>query len=68
MTLILSRLIRQMLAIVLEMNSKGLYQIKVQEKKERVVVLCLVLSRCSRTTTAKKCTKKRDARAKLLFC
>ena len=40
MTLILSRLIRQMLAIVLEMNSKGLYQIKVQEKKERVVVLC----------------------------
>ena len=25
-------------------------------------------SRCSRVTTAKKCTKKRDARAKLLFC
>ena len=26
------------------------------------------LSRCSRATTAKKCTKKRDARTKLLFC
>ena len=26
------------------------------------------LSRCSRTATAKKCTKKRDARAELLFC
>ena len=25
-------------------------------------------TRCSRATTAKKCTKKRDARAKLLFC
>ena len=25
-------------------------------------------SRCSRATTAKKCTKKRDGRAKLLFC
>ena len=28
----------------------------------------LAFSRCSRATTAKKCTKKRDARAKLLFC
>ena len=26
------------------------------------------LSRCNRATTAKRCTKKRDARAKLLFC
>ena len=26
------------------------------------------LPRCSRATTAKKCTKKSDARAKLLFC
>ena len=26
------------------------------------------LSRCSRAATAKKCTKKGDARAKLLFC
>ena len=27
-----------------------------------------VMSRCSRAGTAKKCTKKRDARAELLFC
>ena len=47
----------------LELNSKGLYQ--VQEKKKKVVFLSsrprqcevLALSRCSRTTTAKKCTK-----------
>ena len=26
------------------------------------------LSRCSRATTVKRCTKKRDALAKLLFC
>ena len=26
------------------------------------------VSRCRRATTAKKCTKMRDARAKLLFC
>ena len=52
-------------------------RIKVQEKKSKVVVLCSRplqnvkldrLSRRSRTTKAKKCTKKRDARAKLLFC
>ena len=52
--------------------------IKVQEKKKKVVVLCSrprrnmkllrAASRCSRATTAEKCTKKRDARAKLLFC
>ena len=45
--------------------------IKVQEKKKKVVVFC---SRprenvsCSHAATAEKCTKKRDPRAKLLFC
>ena len=51
------------LQMFLKLNSKGLYQ--VQEKKKKVVVLSsrprqcevLALSRCSRTTTAKKCTK-----------
>ena len=33
-----------------------------------LVYLLRVVSRRSRATTAKKCTKKRDARAKLLFC
>ena len=50
--------------------------IKIQEKKNKVVVLysrprknvkLFALSRRSRATTAKKCTKKRDTRAKLLF-
>ena len=58
----------------LELNSKGLYQSSGKEKK--VVVFCSRprqnmnsgTSRCSRATTAKKCTKKRDARAKLVFC
>ena len=38
MTLILSRLICQMLAIVLEMNSKGLYQ---SSGKERELMSCV---------------------------
>ena len=52
--------------------------IKVQEKKSKVVVSCSrprqnvkllqAVSRCSRATMAEKCTKKRDARAELLFC
>ena len=52
--------------------------IEVQEKKKKIVVLCsrppqnvklgTVLSCRSRATTAKKCTKKPDAHAKLLFC
>ena len=80
----------------LELNYKRLYG--VQQKKNKVVVLCShsypanrVLSRkiqgdsvrkvshsaqnmklgilcCSRAVTAKKCTKKHDARAELLFC
>ena len=61
----------------LEQNSEDCF--KVQEKKKKVVVLCSrprqnvksgTFSLCCRATTAKKyvCTKKRDARAKLLFC
>ena len=51
--------------------------IKVQEKKKKVVVLCsrprqnvnfFFFSRCGHATTTKKCTIKRDALAKLLFC
>ena len=46
--------------------------IEVQEKKKKFVILCLRppqnVSRRSRTLTAKKCRKKRDACAKLLFC
>ena len=50
--------------------------IKIQEKKNKVVVLysrprknvkLFALSRRSRATTAKKCTKKRDTRANLLL-
>ena len=50
---------------------------KVQEKKKRVVVLCLrppqnvrlgSFTRVHVVTTAKKCSKKRDARVMLLFC
>ena len=76
MALIPSRLFRQMLANFfwnLILNDC----IKVQEKKKEVVVLCSrprqnvkllrAVSRCSRATRAEKCTKKREARAKLLF-
>ena len=51
---------------------------EVQEEKKKIVVLCsrspqnvklgTVLSSRSRATTAKECTNKRDAHAKLLFC
>ena len=66
MTLILARLIRKMLQIFLELNSKGLYQSSGKGKES----CCLVFPSlcCSRATTAKNFTKKRDARAKLLFC
>ena len=68
MALIPSRLIRQMLANFFEVE----FCITAQAKKKRIVVLCSrprqhVLSLCSSATTAKKCTKKPDARAKLLF-
>ena len=57
------------------LNSKGLHQSSGNEKRAGVFVLCLrppqnlklVSSRGSRARTAKKCTKKRDARAKLSF-
>ena len=44
-----------------------------QESKKKIVVFCsrpqdVTFSRRSRAVTAKKCPKKRDARAKLLFC
>ena len=49
--------------------------LKVQGKKEKVFVLCSrpsqnvkAFSRHSRALTVKKCTEKRDTRAKLLFC
>ena len=49
--------------------------VKVQETKKKVVVFCLRppqnvklgISRRSREVTAKKCAKKRDARAKLFL-
>ena len=47
---------------------------EVEEKKKKVVVLGsrppqnVKFSRRSYAVTAKKCTKKRDARAELLFC
>ena len=47
----------------LKLNSERLYRSSGKENK--VVVFC---SRRSRAVTAKKCTKKRDARAELLFC
>ena len=49
-----------MLAIFLKLNSERLYRSSGKENK--VVVFC---SRRSRALTAKKCTKKRDARAEL---
>ena len=68
-----SRLIRQMLAISLELNSKGLHQSSGKEKK--VVVFCSRPRQNVRQfhvvvvqQLAEKCTKKRDAGAKLLFC
>ena len=74
--LIPSRSIRQMLTFfVLELNSKRLY--RSSGKKKRKSSSCVhvlhktwhqVFSRRSRAVTAKKCTKKPDARAELLFC
>ena len=62
-----------MLAICLELNSKGLHQSSGKEKK--VVVFCSRPRQNVRKfhvvvvqQLAEKCTKKRDARAKLLFC
>ena len=62
-----------MLAIFLELNSKGLHQSSGKEKK--VVVFCSRPRQNVRQfqvvvvqQLAEKCTKKCDARAKLLFC
>ena len=74
MTLILSRLIRQMLANFFEVDSKGLYQSSGKEKK--VVVLCsrprqnvkLGTFTLKSWNDGKEMYKKRDARAKLLYC
>ena len=57
----------------MEFNSKRLFQSSGEEKESRLRsrprqnVKLGTYTRCSRAT-AKKCTKKRDARAKLLSC
>ena len=52
----------------LELNFKRLHQNSGKETESRCLVFTSSVSRRSRALTAKKCTKKRDARAKLLFC
>ena len=72
-----SRSIRQTWRICLELDSKGLYQSSGKAKEgsfSRFHVLhktwdynFKAVSRRSRETTARECTKKRDASAKMLF-
>ena len=59
----------------LELNSKILYRSSGKEKESRCLVFTFstkreikAFSHRSRAVTARKCTKKRDARAKMLFC
>ena len=52
--------------IFLELNFKRLYRSSEKEKESRCLVFTSISTK--RGTTAKKCTKKRYARAKLLFC
>ena len=59
----------------MEFNSKRLFQSSGEEKESRCLrsrprqnVKLGTYTRCSRAATAKKCTKKRDACAKLLPC
>ena len=53
----------------LELNSKRMYRSTGKERESRCLVFTFsTFPRRSRAVTAKKCTKKRDARAKLLFC
>ena len=59
----------------LELNSKILYRSSGKEKESRCLVFMFstkreikAFSHRSRAVTARKCTKKRDARAKMLFC
>ena len=63
-----------MLAKFLELNSKTLYQSSGKEQESRCLrsppgqnVKLGTFTGCSRVATAKKCTKKREARAKMLF-
>ena len=63
-----------MLAKCLELNSKTLYQSSGKEQESRCLrsrpgqnVKLGTFNGCSRVATAKKRTKKRDARAKILF-
>ena len=51
----------------LELKPKGLY-LSLEKENFSVLLRNLEVSCRSRATTAKKCTKERDARAKLLFC
>ena len=62
-----------MLAEFLELNSKTLYQSSGKEQESRCLrsrpgqnVNLGTFTGCSRVATAKKCTKKRDARAKMV--
>ena len=62
-----------MWAIFLELNFEGPYQSSVKEKESCYLVFpsstkCEIrqFQRCRRATTAKICTKKRDARAKIV--
>ena len=59
--------------LFMELNSKRLFQSSGEEKESRCLrsrprqnVKLGTYTRCSRAATAKKCTKKRDVRAKLL--
>ena len=63
-----------MLAKFLELNSKTLYQSSGKEQESRCLrsrpgqnVKLGTFTGCSRVATAKKCTKKHDARAEMLF-
>ena len=73
--LIPTPLMCQMLAIFQELNSKGLYLSSEKQNENHCLVFTPVhktwnseVSRHSRAVTARKNTKKRDVRAKLLFC
>ena len=50
------------------LNPKGPYLTLEKEKENFCVILTDSIKRAQSCNKAKKCTKKRDARAKLLFC
>ena len=69
------RSIRQVWAFFLQLNSNGLYRGSKRERKIRHHMFTSSIKRRIRRFdvvvvqwTSKKCTKKRDARAELLFC